>query len=300
MTYTSPSGKAYPAFDPSGTLQGLPPPPDAAALGTNQNPNYVGVPDNWVPSAFPQSNVGGPTALQMRGSEHPFGPAGSTMMTQLGTPLHMNDKGGGTLYTTRDVFTPTLDPQSIPVLQLKLIQTGYLDPQQVRMGVWDGASQEAYRKVLTFANTYGAYVGDALNILQQYGAAQQQQSGPKGGQPGPYQVTNPADLKKAYRDAAESLIGKDLPASESEQFAAMYQQQERNAYSQLAQGISTQQAGGTQLMAGTQAPSATAAAEDYINTHHLADKIAYGAASRMQDFYGMLNAVTNLTPAQGQ
>lgn len=89
---------------------------------------------------------------------HPGGSMGTT--TVFGTRPHEG------MYTRDDAWLlPYEDPDQIPQLQLQLVQAGLLNPKQVREGLWDEASANAYANVLGFANAYGLSASDALTAL---------------------------------------------------------------------------------------------------------------------------------------
>lgn len=268
--------KKYPAFnfDDEG---------DAGPPSSTSDSTYIGVPKDYKP-----------IGLTPAPDRYVFGMPESALgqHTAYGTSFNPNP------YQNGDENLPLATPEVIPKLQMQLVAAGVLSPRSFNPGVWDASSAAAYRSVMAMANASGADVRDMLAILQNNPQAA---SASGASSPGPFQLTAPEDVRSDFRSQAQQMLGMNLPDNEMKQFENMYQAQEKDAYGRLAQAQLTQAAGGNELIAGTQAPSTTAAAEEYINTHHLADKIAYGAASRMQDFFGMLkSAGGGLTAAEGQ
>lgn len=226
-----------------------------------------------------------PTGLQ------PFGPPGAPYDTGLHT--ESTDFGAGHIPkgaqgTTINVFgdpihsqympgdqwkVPLSDPQSIPQIQQMLVQAGLLSAKQVRIGVWDNASASAYSTVLGFANAYGINATQALNTLI---------NNPKVGKGAStaaqpiISYTNPADVATGFQNVSQNLTGQEQdPAA----FAAQFHSQESAAQHQRGQNY-------------TQAPSITGAATQYIQQHDPSQELAYGTASRMQQFFAMLPGVS--------
>ena len=180
------------------------------------------------------------------------------------------DPGGGT-------------PDQVVTLQNQLIQAGLLSPKAARAGMWDAKSQDAYKVVLAFANQHGMNAKDALNVFLANPVNQVK------GKQTPFQAKNPLDVAAevsgggpGQTNTAQALTGQNLSPSETKDFTAWYAQQEATARDAYKKADLT--AGGV----ATDAPSVTAAAQQYIKEHNLADVTAYGTASRMLQFFDLL------------
>lgn len=187
------------------------------------------------------------------------------------------------LYMPGDEWAPANDPDSIINIQQQMIQAGLLDPKDVRPGVWDTTCATAYRQVLALANATASTDKTALRWLASHPTLGSQEDQGDGRV---YSITNPEDTKAAYANAALSLTGKG--GGEADQFTSAYQQQERDAIAANENAI--KEGGGTT----TSAPSLGTAAETYVKEKDPASVIAYGAASRMMEFYNMLDSATGL------
>lgn len=192
------------------------------------------------------------------------------------------DKTGATLlYRDGDEWSPAhWGPDKVIKLQAELVQAGILSKTNVRPGRWDSASASAYRQVLSYANAMHADAKDALNDLLNHpeiGAA-------GGSAPGPYATTNPTDVKAAFRKTALEILGRELPQSEADKFAAQFKATEEAANQRTADAA----------LAGTlnveAAPSAGNAAEEYLRKTDPAGVHGFGMLSRMNEFEQMLSS----------
>jgi hypothetical protein len=181
-------------------------------------------------------------------------------------------------YTEADKWGPAADPQNVPAIQAELIAAGLLNPKDVRPGVWDAKSADAYGNVLEFANQQGMNAMDALTLLTSnppLGRQGTSGSGSKGPGPRTIAFTNPQDVQTGYQNVSQNLTGQEQdPAA----FVNQYHQME------AAQA-------GTNGTNYTQAPSITGAATQYVQQNLPSQEMAYGVASRMNEFYSMLGAI---------
>lgn len=196
---------------------------------------------------------------------------------------------GGTFYVDGQEWAPLNDPGSIPTLQAELVQAGLLTARDVRVGVWDATAAAAYKVALAFANHSGMNVVDALGVLIQNKKLGSTAAGSSGSGSGgstantAYQITNPQDAADEYKTAAQTLTGQAGRDADAMRFAAYFQSQERNA----GQAAQTATSG-----AVTAAPSLSNAAQDYVKQQDPNAVMAYGMASRSQEFLNMLGSAT--------
>lgn len=199
-------------------------------------------------------------------------------VTPYGTTPH------GSTYNEGDQWKPqNLPPADVWALQQQLIEAGVLTRSNVRPGVWDATSANAYKTVLGFANATGMTSSDALRTL--VSNPQLQASRDRA----PVQMTNPVDIAAAVSgggpgqsNTARELLGQDLPSGEKDSFVKWYQDQENNARQQYMKADLGNQA------TYTGAPNLANAAQEYIKEHNLSQSVAYGTASRMLQFFDLL------------
>lgn len=275
MSFTGPDPTAgLPGYTPTAT-----PPGSSTAQPIN-------VPPGYQPPTF---EPGGSLLTGIDPAEY------ASMFTGPPAPNHsqITSLGGNVskhTYVEGDQWGPVHEPTAqVLALQQQLIAAGFLDPSTYHKGVWDINSADAYKMVLGIANTYGASAPDMLSSLVANPVAK-----PKGYK-APLSMTNPADIAAAVSgggpgqtNAARSLLGQDLPASETQSFVKWYQDQEtqaRDAYNRLDLNTGTSYTG---------APGLDAAAQAYIKQNNLGQAVAYGTASRMLTFFSMLNGVSGI------
>lgn len=251
-----------------------PNPPTQAPGGKKKTPSPIGVPDDYQqPGSI---TGGGPDTYGAIGVvPGPYGvgapPSG---------PGTVGLKGGS-FYVDHQEWAPLNDPASIPTLQAELVQAGLLNAKDVRIGVWDATAANAYKAALAFANASGRNVVDALGILIQN---KKLGSTAAGSTPNTaYQITNPQDAADEYKSAAQTLTGQAGRDADAMRFAAYFQSQERQA----GQAAQTATSG-----AVTAAPSLSNAAQDFVKTQDPNAVMAYGMASRSQEFLNMLGSAT--------
>lgn len=246
-----------------------------AGLGTDNAPptapdSTTGIIGGFQPGRVPPRHMGGAPIGEGHPNPHIW------LSPTVGTPI--ND----TAYKSGDEWQPLNDPKSIIDLQKQLIAAGLINAKDVRPGVWDTKAASAYRTVLAFANASGTYAHAAMQYLVENPSLGDLQ----GPQKPVHQITNPADAKEAFRQAAQKLTGGDLPAGE-QGFADWYASKERQSAA-AADAASAANAGGTVAAA----PSLGTAAEDFVREHNKEQTLNYGAASRMLQFYDMLRSPT--------
>lgn len=222
---------------------------------------YLGVPKGYQPPS-----ASGGTGVIPPGSEFPTpfdaGPVGQ-----------VNPITGGHVqspqYTEADKYGPAADLNSIPQIQAELVAAGLLSVKDVRKGIWDSKSADAYGEVLAFANQQGLNASDALTLL----TANPSIGGVKGAKAAPtISFTNPQDVQTGFQNVSQSLTGQEQNPS---QFVGQYH------------GLEAAQAHGTG-QDYTQAPSITGAATQYVQNNMPSQELAYGVATRMNDFLSML------------
>lgn len=240
------------------------PPQLPPTIGTTQQP--IGVPTGFkVPQAGMSAEESGATGSA-------FGPMSPSVPTnQMGYNI-----GGGDLvgkyhqYMDGDQYGPANDPEAITVYQRLLIESGLLNPKDVRAGVWDQKSADAYKMVLAFANQNGTTADLALGYLLQNPAAGSQKVGAYA------HVANEQDIRTGFKNASEALTGGDLPASQEQGYYQYYREQEmKNA--------AAAHTGGTVVDPMNPA--------SYVQSHDQGQVNAYNAASRGIEFFRMLGAV---------
>lgn len=248
----------------------LPPLPQSGTTGT-----AIGIPQGYVaPTHFapPPAEANWPASSTRDGG----------LVTPYGTSPH------GKTYTEGDQWKPqNFPPHDVYSLQQQLATAGVLSPTNLRPGVWDTSSADAYKTVLGFANATGMSVTDALKVMVNNPQLQAKS------QRAPFQMTAPADITAQVSgggagktNVARELVGHDLPASETGDFLKWYQDQEANARKQY---MVADLAGPGNSYTG--APNLQAAAQQYIKDHNLGESVAYGTASRMLSFFQLLKGV---------
>lgn len=250
-------------------LGGITPPP-SSGVGAEQP---IGVPPTYDPSSHQQLGRPGTTDI-------PYARIGNT-------PAALNTiKGKQALYSDSDVYEMAGQPYAkVKAVQDQMVAAGLLDPHSFTPGVWDVDSAKAFTSVLAVANGYGAVWKDTLDALVS------QAPDPAATRQGQISATtNPIDIRAAVStpngaNVAQQLIGENLPAGETHNFSAWYQDQEAQARDRYNKVDLTK--GGTY----TAAPGIDAAAQEYIKQHNLGQVIAYGTASRMLEFQQMLGAL---------
>lgn len=160
------------------------------------------------------------------------------------TPVS-SGKGGDEAwpYYDGDEFFPgQLSPQAIAQLQRQMAALGLLPPNaRFRLGVWDQASQKAYRTLLAYANQQGmsfqqamahmeatgmnATVDEFGNLVTGEGQTQE---------PLPTRTSNPDELKLVFRKAVIDTLGQGWDEGKIDQMVRSYNdlevKQQRAAY----------------------------------------------------------------------
>lgn len=178
-------------------------------------------------------------------------PPGSPVASSgYGTNRYVNP----TFFEGDEIAPASWGPARIADLQRALAAAGLIKLSDVQLGYWDQATQDAYKEVLIHANRAGitnvmAAFGDLMATRQQYGAPSQNL---------PVTVTNPDDLKKAFRQAMVDQVGHVRDAGQIDRMVQAYQQTERD-YQQ--QQYAAQQAGTGGTLTAPASPAAFAEAE---------------------------------------
>jgi hypothetical protein len=260
----------------------IPPPPP----GGGGSSTAIGVPAGYTPPTTTILPPGDLSQLQqLRQHDNPNDTLGSGPFTLEGTAPST------TTYNEGDQFKPqNLPPSDVYSLQQQLVKAGVLSQTNVRPGIWDTSSADAYKTVLGYANATGMKVSDALKQLVNNPQLQASASRL------PFQLTAPADIQAAVQgggpgqsNTARDLIGHDLSTGETADFLKWYQDQEKTA---RAQYNSADLAGPGNSYTG--APNLNAAAQAYIKQHNLGESVAYGTASRMLSFFQLLKGLPGL------
>lgn len=208
-------------------------------------------------------------------AQHGYGPTPSF------TTQQSADAWLGSLYK--------MSPTDLAEVQHKLWQQGWYVgtnaklEAQVNYGRPDAATLEAYGLALAETARYN-HAGKQIGIDDVI-ALGSPTKGQAKGLGAPFEKTNPADLRVALQSEAQQNIGHDLSSADVANEAGGFLGQEDAARRAL---IAANAANQTVGVTGPASP--TAAADDYIDTHHLADKVAYGAAVRQQAFFSMLKS----------
>lgn len=183
----------------------------------------------------------------------------------------------------------TMTPAQLLDLQHRLWDQGWYVSQkitdfgQLKAGSPDNATINAYGAVLAQAARYTA-VGKRIGIdgvidLGSPDAATAKAQGQ------PFEKTNPADLAAGLRTQAQQELGRYATPAETAAFQQQYLGQEEAARREL---ISAGIANRTEGVTGP--ASVSGAAQQFIDTNAIADRIAYGAAQRQNEFYAMLKS----------
>lgn len=246
------------------------------ASADQNNPYGLTAPPGGTGSTTTVSPIGVPTGYKapIQHGVFPTTPQGTNARwgtrTQFGTTPQTGQ------YMPGDEYGPAGDLGAIPTIQAEMIAAGLIDKRDVRVGVWDAASASAYQDVLAFANQNGLTANDALSIL----VSNPPLGGLKGAKAGGagkaavISYTNPADVQAGFRSTSQSMTG---------------QEQDPAAFQDYYHGLEA--AAGHQTGSSyTQAPSVGGAAEQYVLEHDPSQVLAYGTASRMQDFLSMVGA----------
>lgn len=142
--------------------------------------------------------------------------------------------GAWPYYDGDEYFPGQLSPQSIAALQRQMAQLGLLAPNaRFRLGVWDAASQKAYRTLLAYANQQGMSYKQALNHMEATGANFTVDEfgniipmGESGQEPLPTRTTNPEELKLVFRRAVIDTLGQGWDTAKIDQMVRSYNDME--------------------------------------------------------------------------
>lgn len=202
------------------------------------------------------------------------------------TAMQSADKWLGGLYK--------MSPMDLLAIQHRLWDAGWYigttgangkpitDFGQLGHGRPDQATLQAYGSVLAETARYN-HAGQQINIDGVIGMGSPGKT-TGSGTGSPFQTTAPADLASAFKAQSVQMTGKESP-DQQKTFEDQYLAEEDAARRQgIAAGVANQ----TVPIGGPGTPANEA--EQFIDTHNLADKIAYGAAVRQQSFFDMLRS----------
>lgn len=281
---SSGSGGAAPAAVPN-----TPNPDAASALKSTGNPAI----DAAITKALSQGAAGGTINYWSSSGVDPTAPVLGTQRAKPFQGLHPSATHQEAVSKTADAWLKGLyamSPVDLADLQHRLWSQGWYsgtkatDPSMIQYGHPDAATLNAYISVLGETARYN-YAGKHIGIDGVIDLGSPDAKTAKAAQGQPYVTTNPADLQSALKSQAQQMLGRDPTAADLAAFQSSYLGQEDAARRQLiAAGIANRTEG------VTGPPSPTAGAEQYIDTHDLTDRIAYGAAARQQAFYSMLKS----------
>lgn len=132
------------------------------------------------------------------------------------------------IYKDGDQWAPAADPDPDTVrnIQIGLINAGLLTTKNTHLGLWDSTSATAYAKVLAQANLQGI---SATAALSDYVASAAQL---------PQNQLSGSDLEAVGNSAAQTILGRDLNATELTQFTAAFQQAFATDQPQTSAGVS--------------------------------------------------------------
>lgn len=247
-----------------------------------------------------QTGVGQPTpgtnsqaSLQ---AGHNLGPTDTVLITRARQGGSRDPQGGGTenkqTVATQRAWFYSLRGPDLTHLQDQLEAAGLLKrdasghPTYGRGIVGDEATAQAYDTLLGRSVATGQTIDESLanatGSMSQYGT----QTGPAK-QGLVVQLTNPADIKKAVKDAASSDLGRGLTDKEASEFTTLYQALERNYQQQTytAQGSGLPGGPGGTTVAP---PSASAFADEQIQQRYPGEYGAHKIAAVGQEFFDLI------------
>ena len=191
----------------------------------------------------------------------------------------------GPRYYDGDQYRPAQYPvERIIDMQRRLTIAGFLDPGDIRLGSWTGATVKAYEELLGYANQIGLDADAALYHAAQAGPAAFGEDGSGSGGGGGYTIdpetgelvpasemfvppaleirtTNKDDLRRVFRQATSELTGVGWSPDQIERMVQAYNQQEvqvqRDAYNQEVE-IMRQEFAGTSPGGQEYTPSSAA------------------------------------------
>lgn len=122
----------------------------------------------------------------------------------------------GPRYFEGDEWVPgSLGSEEIARLQREMAGAGLLTGY--RLGVWDAASREAYRDLLSMANSSGMSRQAMLRRLKDSPLVEE---GKPPRKPLTHVLSNPDELRAVYQKAAQAIIGRRIDPAEAEAFVA--------------------------------------------------------------------------------
>ena len=163
------------------------------------------------------------------------------------------EPGSGGIYHVGDEWSVSgWSVERVMNLQYALVAAGFLDPEDIRTdGLWDSASAKALEQVMEISNgnrTSGAGRGTWQEILGQILESPDGANRGKGPGPGPgpgraplqIRLSNPEDLKTAFRQAAQQATGGVfVDENQINSMVTAYQEKEAEFQRQAYAGAST-------------------------------------------------------------
>jgi hypothetical protein len=203
-------------------------------------------------------------------------------------------------YYSRDLLAPQRWTSPARLLwQNQMIAAGLLDPDDMTPGVWDAATQKAYKKVLEYANAAQITKDEAMAELAANPSEAtlerlaEEAAGPPVEPGGLIRLSDPTDLKESFRDTYQSRVGRYPDERALSAFVETYHNLERQGGQRE---IAAQEQATTtgQDVEYTLTPGMTDAAKQMIRERYGAEENAYQTIVRYQDWLNMLES-----PVQG-
>lgn len=201
------------------------------------------------------------------------------------------------LYAEGAQYDPNgLSPEIRAQMQVQMDAAGlYKKGDQIRVGVWDETSVEAYTRLLKFANQGGRTVSEALKELGTLSPAERAQAGlgkvgqggaggGSGANPLVVNLSNPNDLRTLVDRTARSTLGRAISEAEMQRFITAYQDQQRK---EEAATHAANETGGTVV----EAPDPGVAATQFVEN---LDPVAAEAARQVSAFKVISGALSGL------
>lgn len=139
-------------------------------------------------------------------------------------------------YFEGDELNPSgMNGQIIIRLQQQLIAAGLLEEDEVWMGTWDPASQQAYKTVLGLANAAGKTADEmvvqlAASLPQSIKDQRAKREELHSFHPDPYLKPDKATLRQKVQDLFRSEVGRDPRPGELTQYVAQLEADDRASY----------------------------------------------------------------------
>lgn len=213
------------------------------------------------------------------------GPRGTaSISTIMGAPE--SEWGRLPRYQSGAEYSPLNNPEGILQLQAQLVSIGLLDEDNVRPGVWDSKSANAYRNVLSFANQQGLTAQEAMRLMAN-NPTLGELKGSAGSKRAPLtvQLTNPLDIAATAQATAQKMLGRYLSQEDLKPLIERVQASERGAQ-QKAYTMGGAEGGTVVTPASVESES-----EDYFKKNYGEEAMGYAAVEAMNEFYSLLGSV---------